>query len=222
MDAAQQEFPPASVRFGVIKKFGDDNAGTLVTNFAYSAFVCIFPLLLVLVAVLSIVLAGDPGERSPYWIPPSGQFPVVGSQLGHNIHGLKRSSVIGLVIGFFGLLRGSTGLAQAGLFSMAQIWNLPGPDRPNYVARLGPSFVFLIVLGLGLLISTGLATFGTFGHHNTLLGWLSEPLAAIVNSIVYFTSSRYLRPRPCAFATCCPAQCSETERGPSFKPSVGT
>ncbi len=32
---------------------------------------------------------------------------------------------------------GATGLAQAGLFTMAQVWNLPGPARPGYVQRLG-------------------------------------------------------------------------------------
>jgi len=147
IDVAQQEFRPAAVAFGLVKKFGDDNAGTLVTNLAYSAFVCIFPLLLVFMTILSIVLAGDAGERKTLLDSALGQFPVVGSQLGHNIHGLQRSSVIGLVIGVLGLLWGSTGLAQAGQFSMAEIWNLPGPDRPNYVTRLGRSFVFLLVLG---------------------------------------------------------------------------
>ena len=38
--------------FGVVKKYGDDNGGVLVSNLAYSAFVSIFPLLLVLVTIL--------------------------------------------------------------------------------------------------------------------------------------------------------------------------
>jgi membrane protein len=79
------------------------------------------------------------------------QFPLVGTQLGKQIHGLHRSSVIGLIVGVLGLLWGSTGLAQSGLFSMAQVWNLAGPERPNYAARLGRSFAFLAVLGLGLV-----------------------------------------------------------------------
>jgi uncharacterized BrkB/YihY/UPF0761 family membrane protein len=78
---------------------------------------------------------------------------------------------------------------------MAEIWNLPGPDRPNYVTRLGRSFVFLLVLGFGMLISTGLATFGTFGHHNPWLGLVSEPLAAVVNAIVYLCVFKVLTPR---------------------------
>jgi len=195
VDAAQQRFGPAAMLFGVMKKFGDDNAGTLVANFAFSAFLCVFPLLLVLVTVLNLVLSSDPGARHALLNSALSQFPVIGGQLGHNIHGLQRSSVVGLVVGLLGLLWGSTGLAQAGLFSMAQVWNLTGPERPNYVTRLGRSFGFLVVLGSGLVVSTGLASFGTFGRHNILLGAFSEVLAVLVNVIMYFGVFRVLTPK---------------------------
>ena len=38
-DAAQQRHQPTAFVFGVVKKFGDDNGGVLVTNLAYAAFV---------------------------------------------------------------------------------------------------------------------------------------------------------------------------------------
>ena len=195
VDAAQQRFAPAALVFGVMKKFGDDNAGTLVTNFAYSAFIAVFPLLLVLVSILNLVLAHDPSARTSLLNSAFSEFPVVGSQLSHNIHGLQRSSVVGLVIGIVGLIWGSTGLAQAGLFSMAQVWNLPGPERPNYVTRLGRSLTFLVVLGVGLVITTALASFGTFGRHNVGLGVLAEVVAALVNIAVYFLVFRVLTPK---------------------------
>src|ERR1700677_5197 len=55
IDAAQQRFGPAAMVFGVMKKFGDDNGGNLVSNLAFSAFLCVFPLLLILVTVLDLV-----------------------------------------------------------------------------------------------------------------------------------------------------------------------
>ena len=174
VDVAQQRFGPAAVVFGVVKKFGDDNAGVLVSNLAFSAFFCVFPLLLLLVTVLNIVLAHDPGARNSLLHSTLHEFPVVGNQLGSQIHGLQRSSVIGLVVGLLGLLWGSTGLAQSGLFSMSQVWNLPGADRPNFVKRLGRSLAFLAVLGSGLVVTTALAGFGTFGRHNIALGVVSE------------------------------------------------
>ena len=139
IDVVQQRFGPAAVVVGVVKKFGDDNAGILVANLAFSAFLCVFPLLLLLVTVLNIVVAHDPGVRGSLLHSTLHEFPVVGNQLGSQIHGLQRSSVIGLVVGLLALLWGSTGLAQSGLFSMSQVWNLPGADRPNFVKRLGRS-----------------------------------------------------------------------------------
>jgi YihY family inner membrane protein len=195
IDVAQQRFGPAALVFGVMKKFGDDNAGTLVSNLAFSAFLCVFPLLLLLITVLNIVLAHDPGARDSLLHSTLNEFPLVGTQLKSQIHGLQRSSVIGLIVGVVGLLWGTTGLAQSGLFSMSQVWNLPGPDRPNFVKRLGRSFAFLAVLGSGLIVTTGLAGFGTFGRHNILLGILSEALATIVNIATYFGAFRVLTPK---------------------------
>jgi YihY family inner membrane protein len=195
VDSVQQRFGPAALVFGVMKKFGDDNAGTLVANLAFSAFLCVFPLLLVLMTVLNIVLAHDPSVHHSLLNSTLREFPVVGTTLQSNIHGLHRSSVIGLIAGILGLLWGSTGLAQSGLFSMSQIWNLPGPDRPGYVSRLGRSFGFLAVLGLGIVVTTGLASFGTFGRHNIALGVLAEVLAVAVNIGVYFGAFRVLTPK---------------------------
>jgi len=195
IDAAQQRFGPAAMVFGVMKKFGDDNGGNLVSNLAFSAFLCVFPLLLILVTVLDLVLAHDASARASLLNSTFGEFPVVGSTLHSQIHGLHRSSVIGLVIGVLLLLWGSTGLAQSGLYSMSQIWNLPGPERPNFVARLGRSFGFLVVLGLGIIVTTALASFGTFGRHNVALGVLAEILAVAVNVATYFGAFRVLTPK---------------------------
>jgi YihY family inner membrane protein len=195
IDVAQQRFTPAAVVLGVMKKFGDDNAGVLVSNLAFSAFLCVFPLLLLLITVLNIVLAHYHGVRDSLLHSTFHEFPLVGNQLSTQIHGVHHSSIIGLIVGLLGLLWGTTGLAQSGLFSMSEVWNLPGPDRPNFVARLGRSFAFLAVLGSGLVVTTALAGFGTFGRHNILLGILSEALAILVNIAMYFGAFRVLTPK---------------------------
>ena len=135
--------------FGVVKKYGDDNAGNLAVQLTYATFVTVFPLLLLLVTVLDLVLGGHPALRSRVLHTAFAQFPVIGTQLAHNVHTLHRSSVVGLTVGVGGLVYGTRGLAQAGLFSMAQIWNIPGAVRPAYVARLARSLLFLAVLFVG-------------------------------------------------------------------------
>jgi uncharacterized BrkB/YihY/UPF0761 family membrane protein len=57
-DAMQQRHTPTAFLFGVIKKFGDDNGGALVSNLAYTGFVSVFPLLLILITVLVNIAAG--------------------------------------------------------------------------------------------------------------------------------------------------------------------
>jgi hypothetical protein len=57
------------------------------------------------------------------------------------------------------------------------------------------SVIFLLVLGVGLILTTTAAGFGTFGRHNVLLGMLSELLAVLVNLGLYFCAFRVLTPR---------------------------
>jgi membrane protein len=83
-DAVQQGHQPSAFLFGVIKKYGDDNVGGLTGNLAHSAFVAVFPLLLVLVTVLGLVASGDPGLRQDALNAAAGQVLLTGHQLAGN------------------------------------------------------------------------------------------------------------------------------------------
>ena len=82
----------------------------------------------------------------------AGQVPLIGHTLTENVHQLQRASLIGLIVGLVRLIWGASGLAQAGLFTMEQVWNLPGPARPGYVQRLGRAGLFLCLLGGGVIV----------------------------------------------------------------------
>jgi YihY family inner membrane protein len=196
VDAAQRRFTPTAFCYGVVKKYGDDNGGVLASNLAYSAFVSLFPLLLVLVTVLGLVAAVDPAFRQDALKAVAGQVPLIGRTLTGNVHELRRSSVIGLIVGLAGLIWGATGLAQAGLFTMAQVWNLPGPARPGYLPRLGRALLFIALLGCGVLVTTLLASVSTyFGRKALVLVILAEILAAAVNVGMYLGAFRVLTPK---------------------------
>ncbi|MGH9292463.1 MAG: YihY/virulence factor BrkB family protein [Acidimicrobiales bacterium] len=195
IDAFQQRHTASSFLFGVVKKFGDDNAGALAAQLTYTFFLTIFPLLLLLVTILGFVLAGDPSARQRVLNSAFGEFPIVGQQLAHNIHELRRNSAFGFVVGIVGLVYGSTGLAQTGLYSMEQIWDIPSAVRPNFVTRMARSLLFLVVLGIGLILTTALAGFGTFGRHNLWLGVVGEILAFVVNLGLYLAAFRTLTPK---------------------------
>lgn len=195
LDGFQQQHTAVAFLYAVTKKFGDDNAGTLVSNLAYSAFGAIFPLLLLMITVLSLVLSHSTAAYNAVVHSTLAQFPVIGTELSKNIQALHRGSTVALVISLVMLLWGTTGVAQAGLFTMAQIWNLPGPQRPNYPKRLGRSLGFLAVMAAGLIITTVSASFGTFGRHNIALGVGGEAIALTINIGQYFLAFRVLTPK---------------------------
>jgi uncharacterized BrkB/YihY/UPF0761 family membrane protein len=194
-DRAQQRHRAPAFVVGVIKKYGDDNGGALAASLAHSAFVSVFPLLLILVTILGLVAAGHPALRQDVLNAVAGQFPLIGNQLTGNVSELRRSSVLGLMVGLLGLLWGASGLAQAGLFTMEQVWNLPGPAHPGYLQRLGRSMIFLGVLGVGVVVTTLLTSLDTYGHHAVVLVVLAVILALLANVGLYVVSFRVLTPK---------------------------
>jgi YihY family inner membrane protein len=194
IDRFQQRHTVPAFLFAVVKKFGDDSAGVLATNLAYSAFAAVFPLLLLMVTVLGIVLKNNPSLQHQLLQSTLRDFPVIGAELENNIHALQRGSTVALVVSILGLVWASTGLAQAGLYTMAQVWNLPGPQRLNYFKRLLRSLAFLGVLALGIAVTTGLASIGTFAAPSWY--WIvgAQVLAVVVNIGQYFLAFRVLTP----------------------------
>ena len=194
-DGVQQKYRPSAFVFGVVKKYGDDNGGVLVANLTHSAFVSFFPLLLVLVTVLGLMAAGDPAFRQDAVNAVASQVPLIGGELTGNVHQLRKSSVIGLIVGLASLVWGTTGLAQSGLFTMEQVWNLPGPARPGFLPRLARSLLFLVLLGLVVIATSLLAGLSTYGHHALPFVIFAEAVEATVNAGMYFVGFRILTPR---------------------------
>lgn len=195
VDAWQQRFKPAAFAFGVVKKYGDDNGGVLSSNLAYSAFVSIFPLLLILTTILGLVASVNPAVRTQVLKAVADQVPLIGNTLTGNVQQLQRSSIIGLIVGFIGLIWGATGLAQAGLFTMEQVWNLPGPARPGFVQRLGRAALFIALLGGGVVATTALASLNTYLLKGFWAVVLAELLAAAFNTGMYIGAFRALTPK---------------------------
>jgi YihY family inner membrane protein len=193
-DRLQQRHTPVAVALAVVKKYGDDNAGILVGSLALSAFGAIFPLLLLLVTILGLVLSSHSGLRHDVLHSTLNTFPVIGNDLAGNIKALHRNSAWGLAIGIAGLAYGSLGLAQNGMFTMAEVWNVPGPERPNYAKRLGRSLGFLVVLFVGLVVGTFLAAAVPTVKGAIALAAAGAAASAVVNFGEYLFAFRALTP----------------------------
>jgi uncharacterized BrkB/YihY/UPF0761 family membrane protein len=75
------------------------------------------------------------------------------------------------------------------------VWNLPGPDRPGYVQRLGRAANFLGLLGLGVVVTTLLTGLSSFGHNTAWLVILAQIGAALANVGMFFAAFRILTPK---------------------------
>ncbi len=177
LDRVQQSNRVTAFCFAVVKKFGDDRGGMLAALITYYGFLSLLPLLLLLVTVLGLIAGGDPSLTHSIETSALAQFPVVGDKLGSNIHQLHKRSAIGLVVGSLVLLWGSQGVVQSCQFAMAEVWNVPGPERPGYAKRLTKSFATIALGGIFLLVGTALAGTATFGHR----GWLDMTTAVVLS-----------------------------------------
>ena len=193
VDRYQQDHGWLAAPVGVIKKFGDDRGGPLTTQLAYTAFFAIFPLLLLLVMGLGIVLGHDPALRERIFDSALREFPIIGTQLGQNIHSLHATG-LGLAAGILGLLWGVRGLTQAGQFAMAEIWNIPGKHRPSFWTRQIRGGILLLVFAFGLAVTTVLTTLAGLGDRAVILQIGYAIVSALVNIGLFLLAYRVLTP----------------------------
>lgn len=194
VDAFQQRHRLPGFLFGVVKKFGDDRAGSLAALMAYYGFLAIFPLLLLTVTILGFVAQHNADFRHRLVDSALSEFPVIGNQIGRNVTSL-RGTGLGLAVSLILLAWGSLGFTQAGQHAMAQVWNVPGVDRPGFFPRLARGVSIIAVLGLGTVATTTFSGVGVFNSTNLALRGLTLLVSAILNVGISSAAFRLLTPR---------------------------
>ena len=181
IDAFQQRRRWLAFAIAVWKKFSDDQAGSLAALIAYYAFVSIFPLLLLLITVLGVVLRDHPELQQKVLNSALADFPVIGQQLRENVQSLNRTGA-GFVVGIIGVLFGARGVTVAIQNAMNGVWEVPRRDRPGFPFNMLRGIGLLGTLGIGVLATTVLSGFGTWG--GKILGGIGGNIAAIAVSLV--------------------------------------
>jgi YihY family inner membrane protein len=194
VDRYQQQHAWLAVPFALMRKFGDDKGGELATLLTYNAFFALLPLLLLLVTLLGYLLGHHPALERRVLHSALAEFPILGTQLERNVHSL-RATGIGLAVGIAGLLWGARGLTQAGQHAMAELWNIPGKDRPSFWTRQVRGLGLLVVFALGLAAITLLTGLGSLGSRTAAFRLANLVLAAAVNVGLYLLAFRVLTPR---------------------------
>jgi YihY family inner membrane protein len=162
LDAFQRQHNFLAFPFGVVKKFGDDQAGYLAALVAYYAFFSLFPLLLVFVTVLGFVLGNNPELQDKIVNSVISQFPIIGDQIKDNVHSISGNG-IALAVGIGGTLLAGLGVIQALQHGMEEIWGVPRTKRPNFLWSRIRALMLLAVLGVSSLVSVFLSGIGSAG-----------------------------------------------------------
>ena len=194
VDRVQQRSRWLGFPLAVMGKFRDDHGGALTTVIAYNAFFALFPLLLVVVTVLGFVLGRDSGFQQRLLGSAVADFPIIGDQVQDNIHGLRGSGV-GLVIGLVAFAWGARGLTQVAQHAMAEIWNIPGRQRPRFWARQARGLLLLVVFAIGLAATSLLTWLGSYGGKAVAVALANLAAAAAVNAGLFLLAFRVLTPR---------------------------
>ena len=187
-DRYQQSRKWLAIPMAVVKKFGDDQAGSLAALVAYYGFFSLFPLLLVMTTILGFVLHGDPGAQHAVEKSVLGQFPVIGDQIKlHSLSGQVTSLVIGLVIS----LLGGLGVTNAAQNAFDQVWAVPRKHRRDFLKSRLRGLALITFLGLVFVaatIITGLAS----GIHGPLGKIAAILIGLVVNLALFSAAFRFL------------------------------
>jgi membrane protein len=188
-DRFQQRHNSLAIPLAVVKKFGDDQGGSLAALVAYYSFFSLFPLLLVFVTVLGFVLQGNPSAQHSVEQSVLGQFPVIGSQI--QVHALE-GHAIALVIGLVTSLLAGLGVTQAAQNALDRVWAVPFKHRPSFLQARLRGLALLVSLGLLFLIATVVSGLVTGGLGGPLLKVAGIALSLLLNFALFFAAFRLM------------------------------
>ncbi len=183
IDRRQRQHPVLGFPIAVVYKFFDDAGGYMAALLTYYAFVSVFPLLLLIATILSIVLRNDPALQQRI-IDSATQFPIFGGQLKdpQSLSGGPFGVLAGSLVALYGVL----GVGNALQYAMNTIWSVPRNSRPNPFLTRARS---LLIVPLGLLVviaTTVLTSISVAADLGSATKWLVVALAVVVNAVVVY------------------------------------
>ena len=187
-DRMQQRHRWLAVPTAVLKKFGDDQGGSLAALVAYYAFVSLYPLLLVMTTILGFVFQNNDSAQRSIEKSVLGQFPVVNQTI--KLHALT-GSVSALVIGLIASLLGSLGVTIAIQNAFDRVWAVPYKDRPDFLKSRLRGLALIAAVGILFIVATAITGF-TSGIHGPA-GKIGAILVGFaVNFALFLASFRFM------------------------------
>jgi YihY family inner membrane protein len=183
LDERQRRHRAIAFPYAVIKRFGEDRGTEYGALLAYYGFFSLLALLLVVTTVMATVLADHPDLRQQVVDAITNRVPVTGDAVATNVGALNRSG-IALLLGVLLLLWSGLGVVNTAQSAFNTMWAVPRHQWPNLWVRALRSLGVLGVVGVALLVATGV------GPALALLGrgWVQLLAAGLVTIAVNTTA----------------------------------
>ena len=156
LDRYQRQHPWLGVPLAVLDKFIEDRGPMLAGLITYYGFLSLFPLLLVLSTTLRLVLRDHPELADELLGSTLARFPVVGTEITATVHPLE-GPVVALIVGGLLALYGGLGFTASVGHAFDQMWAVPVDKRPHPVIARARGLLLLVLLGVGLGVTTALS-----------------------------------------------------------------
>lgn len=150
----------------VQRRFGEINGNILAAAFAFNAFLSLFPLMLVAVAVLGFVAAGSDTDLAQKVVTEMGLTGQAADLVTNTIHAAEDSRQAASVVGLAGLLWSGLGVVSAIQTIYDGAWQVKDRGLKDKA------------IGLGWLVGAGLLFVGSAAI-TTVLRWLPGLLAPV-------------------------------------------
>ena len=204
LDNFQQKTPPLAFIYAVIKKYSEEETGYRAALLTYYSFLALFPLLMVLTTLSSVILKNEPELQKTVIDGATSYFPMLGSQLADHINKLNKTG-LPLIAGILFTLYGTRGVAVIFQRGMRAIWGFDEDPKLAFPKNLLHSLAIIIIGGFGLIIAailTGAAAAAGSGWNFRILSLLIN-LALL--SCVFLFLIKYVLPKKVSYKEIRPA-----------------
>jgi membrane protein len=194
LDAAQKRSRAGSIAMATVKKFSEDSTTNLAAMVAFWAFFSIFPLLMVLVAVLGYVLPAS--EKAGVLDKVAEMFPLLSAKDVAHLTGAWWA----LLVGGVSALWSGIGAVRTMQTALNSVWEVPYHKRPHLREQILRSLAILATIGVGLVLTTLISGYVTSSANDIGIG-VGGRIAGYVISILldiglFIAAFRMLTERP--------------------------
>jgi YihY family inner membrane protein len=164
VDRWQRRHMAAGFCYGVVKKYGDDEAGYKAALLTYYGFLSLFPLLLVLASIVSSLAAHHVPFGERLLTDTAAYVPLIGHDVVSHIHTIGGNG-FALTAGILLTLFGARGVADVFRSILDHVWAVPYHKRAGFPIALGRSLGMILVGGVGLLVTSTVTGFVVASGH---------------------------------------------------------